>query len=355
MPGARPYTPAVPYELPAYRRPDRRAAIMRWATFALVAFLVALLAYLGYVGFAGSAQANQPGRSTDCTTPTMAFGWEYEAINYDLEADERLAGEADPRSCAVTPARAGDDLVTSDGVSLAGWYIPAANGVGPTGPTIVLAHGHGVNKSNLLGRAELLHPEYNLVLVDFRGHGQSEDALSTVGLLERDDLRRVIDWLAATKRPRVIGVLGVSMGGAAAVNEARGDGRVAGLVLESTHATLANALQARLERQGYPLALPGAWAIMLGGLVRTGQDMSAADPVQAVADYGERPLLLIAGGRDDTIGPHDRDALLAAAREGGSQVELRVCEEAGHAGSPEACAGAYRDWVLGFFADALEG
>jgi pimeloyl-ACP methyl ester carboxylesterase len=328
---------------------------MRWATFALVALLVALVAYLGYVGFVGSAQATQPGRSRDCTTPALAFGWEYEAINYDLATDERLAGEADPRDCAVSPVRAGDDLVTADGIGLAGWYIPAASGAGPEGPTIVLAHGHGVNKSNLLARAELLHDDYNLVLVDFRGHGQSEDALSTIGLLERNDLRAVIDWLEATKHPRAVGMLGVSMGGSAAASEARGDGRVAALVLESTHATLANALQARLERQGYPLSLPGAWAIMLGGLVRTGQDMSAADPVQAVADYGDRPLLLVAGGRDDTMGAGDAEALLAAARDGGSQVELRVCDDAGHAGSPDVCSGAYRDWVLGFFADALDG
>jgi pimeloyl-ACP methyl ester carboxylesterase len=328
---------------------------MRWATFALVALLVSLLTYLSYVGFMGSAQATRPARSTDCATPATAFGWEYEAINYDLETDDRLAGEPDPGDCTTAPAPAGPDLVTRDGISLAGWYIPAASGVGPEGPTVVLAHGHGVNKSNLLGRAELLHPGYNLVLVDFRGHGQSEDALSTIGLLERDDLRAVIDWLEATKRPRAIGVLGVSMGAAAAAHEARGDDRVAGLVLESTHATLANALQARLERHGYPLALPGAWAILLGGLVRTGQDMSAADPVQAVADYGERPLLLVTGGRDETIGANDADALLAAARGGGSQVTLSVCAEAGHAGSPDACAGTYRDWVLGFFADALDG
>lgn len=328
---------------------------MRWATFALVALLVALVAYLSYVGFMGSAQATRPGRSTACTTPAMAFGWEYEAINYDGQTDERLADEDDPNDCAAAPEAAGGDLVTADGISLAGWYIPAASGAGPEAPTIVLAHGHGVNKSDLLGRAELLHPEYNLVMVDFRGHGQSEDAQSTIGLLERNDLRAVVDWLEETKRPSAIGLLGVSMGGAAAASEARGDDRVTALVLESTHATLANALEARLERQGYPLALPGAWAIMLGGLVRTGQDMSAADPVQAVADYGERPLLLVTGGRDDTIGGGDADALLAAARDGGSQVQLRTCDTAGHAGSPTACAGAYRDWVLGFFADALGG
>jgi fermentation-respiration switch protein FrsA (DUF1100 family) len=81
--------------------------------------------------------------------------------------------------------------------------------------------------------------------------------------------------------------------------------------------------------------------------------MSAADPLQAVEDYGERPLLLVADGRDDTIGPDDAEDLLAAARAGGAQAELRVCEAAGHGDSVRACPGDYPDWVLGFFADAL--
>jgi pimeloyl-ACP methyl ester carboxylesterase len=342
----------VPYELPEDRH-DRRSVIWRWVTFVMLAALVALLAYLLYAGFAGSDQVVNPGRSRDCTTPGMAFGWEYEAINYEPANDELLADVEDSADCDVAAASAGDRLVTADGLGLAGWYIPAGNGSGSEAPTIVMAHGHGVNKSALLGRAEVLHRDYNLVLFDFRNHGQSEDGMTTVGMLERADLRAVIDWLVEAKGPDAIGVLGVSMGGAVAINEARADSRVRALVLDSTHATLANALQARLERQGYPLSLPASWAILLGGLIRTGQDMSAADPLQAVEAYGERPLLLVSGGRGDLIGPTDSDDLLAAAREGGADAQLRVCEDAGHAGSIGACPREYRDWVLGFFADAL--
>jgi len=343
----------VPYELPADRRADRRGAIGRWTTFGILALLVALLAYLGYVGFAGSAQVVDPARSRNCRTPEH-LGWTYEAIGYDIASDERLASVPDPTDCDVAPVMAGDEAVSSDGISLAGWYIPAES-ASPETPTIVLAHGHGVNKSAVLSRAEILHANYHLVLFDFRNHGQSEEAVTTIGLRERLDLARVIDWLEAEKAPSSIGVLAVSMGSAAALMEARGDSRVDALVAESTHATLANAMGARLDRQGYPLALPGAWAILLGGLIRSGEDMSAADPVQAIEDYGDRPLLLVAGGSDDTVGATDADDLLAAARAGGADVALRVCEEAGHAASLEQCPDEYRDWVLGFFADALGG
>jgi pimeloyl-ACP methyl ester carboxylesterase len=286
-------------------------------------------------------------------TPGLAFGGEYDAINYEAATDNALAGVENGSDCEVTAGSAGDGLVTADGISLAGWYIPAGNGAGPRGPTIVMAHGHGVNKSHLLGRAEILHPEYNLVLFDFRNHGQSEAALTTIGMRERADLRAVIDWLVETKEPRAIGVLGVSMGGSVAINEAGTDDRVRAVVLDATHATLASAIQARLDRQRYPLSLPGAWAILLGGLARTGEDMSAADPLQVIDGYGERPLLIITGGRDDLIGPNDATELLAAARVGGARARMETCAAAAHGAAQRACPRDYREWVLGFFADAL--
>ena len=186
-----------------------------------------------------------------------------------------------------------------------------------------------MNKSSMLATAALLHDRYNLVLFDFRNHGQSQDAPTTIGLLERLDVRAVVDWLEERKQPRSIGMLGVSMGGAAAINEAAADERVDALALDSTHATLANALQARLEAQGYPLALPGAWSILFGGLIRTGQDMSAADPVQVAARYGARPLLVIGAGQDDLVGRNDAQDVAAAGRTGGAQVELETVRRRG--------------------------
>src|SRR5690606_16658364 len=93
-----------------------------------------------------------------------------------------------------------------------------------------------------------------------------------------------------------VAVLGVSMGGASALAAATRDDRIGAVIAESTHATLANAIQARLERSGYPLSIPGNWAILLGGLLRTGVDMSSADPLQAIEHLDERPVMLISGG-----------------------------------------------------------
>ena len=342
----------MPYQLPPDPSTERRTRVTRWVSFAFAAVLVALVAYFAYVGYEGSRQlTDAPSRSANCRTPAT-LGWAYEAINYDIGSDEALAAEANPSSCTTQGAPAGD-AIESGGVGLAGWYVPAGNGAGPTAPTVVIVHGWGSNKSEMLDRAAVVHDAYNLLLFDVRNHGQSGEAATTQGVREAADLRTMIDWLEATKGPQLIAVHGVSMGGASAIAEADRDDRVDALIVESTHATLANAAQARLENAGYPLAMPGSWAILLGSLMRTGEDVSSVDPVQGVVRLDDRPLLLIYGGADASIGPGAADQLLTAATEAGSPTELRVCVEGGHADSDEACPADYPGWVLGFLQRVL--
>jgi len=344
----------VPFEPPVDPRQARRTTIWRWVSFAMAFALILLVAYLAWVGYDGSAQIVDPrSPSADCRTPASAFSWSYQAINYNIASDGELDDFPDRLDCPRQGADAGTQLTASDGVRIAGWYVPATTGVGPTGRTVVLAHGYGSNKSGMLAWAEPLHPRYNLVLFDFRNHGQSSGNQTTVGVREALDLEAVLDWLAASKRPTSIAVLGVSMGGATAIDEAAFDDRISAVILDSTHATLANALQARLDRAGYPLSLPGAWSILLAGLLRTGEDMSSADPVQAIERYGERPVLIVASANDDAIGRKDAQDLLAAALSGGSQAELQICEGAGHAEAIQTCSTEYGAWLLDFLERSL--
>ena len=315
--------------------------------------LVLLVVYLGWVGYQGSQLFSANDRAGDCRTPTSAFGWSYEAINYAIGSDRDLQSFSDRLDCSNQGQAAGDDLTASDGARIAGWYIPAGNQGGPTAATVVLAHADGANKSAMLEWANPLHATYNLVLFDFRNHGQSSGEVTTMGVREVGDVRAVLDWLEEEKRPTSIAVLGVSMGGAAAINEAASDTRVAAVILDSTHATLANALQARLDRDGYPLSIPGAWSILLGGLLRTGEDMSSADPVQAVARYRERPVLIVAAGSDLAIGPNDPAELLTAAREVGASTEMETCAAAGHTRSITTCSAEYAGWLLSFLGRSL--
>ena len=343
----------MPYELPPDPSTARRTRVTQWVTFAFAALLVALVAYFGYVGYEGSRQfSDAPTPSADCRTPAT-FGWEYEAINYDQAGDAALASETDPKNCVGRGEPAGGEVIGPDDVGLAGWYVPAASGAPPSAPTVLLAHGWGSNKSAMLDRAALLHDSYHLVLFDFRNHGQSAGEMTTQGVRESGDVRAMLDWLESQKGPDRIAVLGTSMGGASVLAAADRDARVDVLIVESTHATLANAIQARLDVAGYPLSMPASWAILLGSLFRTGEDASSVDPILSISRLEERPVLLVYGGADDSIGPTDAENMEAAAADAGSEVELHVCATAGHARSPDACPEEYPGWVLGFLARVL--
>ena len=165
------------------------------------------------------------------------------------------------------------------------------------------------------------------MLFDFRNHGQSSGDLTTLGVREVRDLQAVVDWLERTKSPPSIGVLGVSMGGAAAIDEAAADDRVSAVILDSTHATLVGSLQRQLESRSLPLALPGAWAILLGACFAPARTSSVADPVQAIAGIGDRPVLIVEAGDDDAVGPADAAELADAAPDEGAHVGAQDLSE----------------------------
>lgn len=333
-------------------RQARRTAIWRWVSFLMALSLVLLVGYLAYVGWQGSQVFGAHDRAGDCRTPASAFGWSYEAINYDLVTDHQLDAFPDRTDCPRAGEAAGSAVTASDGIRIAGWYIPAGNG-NAAAPTIVLAHAADKAKSEMLAWAAPLHADYNLVLFDFRNHGQSSGDVTTLGVREVEDLQAVLDWLERTKAPASVAVLGVSMGGVAAIDEAADDERVAAVIVDSTHATLVGALQAQLQHDGFPLSLPGAWSILLGGLLRTGEDLSVADPLESIGRVGERPVLIVAAGEDDAVGPTDVEDLMTAAKDKGAKVELQTCPAASHGKSVEVCSAEYAGWILGFLQRSL--
>ncbi|MEP6468795.1 MAG: hypothetical protein ABJC24_03405, partial [Chloroflexota bacterium] len=138
----------------------------RLLTLLLILVLVGGIGYTVYVGYEGSRQAVNvdEARDRDCRTPDVLFGWEYEAINYDIADDATLkADNPDMADCASQGARADNEVVTTDGIRIGGWYVPAANGAGPTAPTVILLHGYSGNKSGALRYGAELHESFNLV------------------------------------------------------------------------------------------------------------------------------------------------------------------------------------------------
>jgi len=318
-----------------------------------VVVAVALLGLGGFIAYAaviGSDTFIHPNPAADCRTPADRFGWTYEAINYDIADDAVLRdADSDMTDCATQGATAGQAVVTADGVPIAGWYIPAAEAVDASAPTVILVHGYADNKSGLLKYAAELHGRFNVVAFDLRNGGRSGTGDTTFGLGEQQDLRAIVDWLVREKAPAHIAVMGNSMGGGTTLIEAATDPRIQAVILDSTHARVASILNRRMEVDEHLPSVPTVWALMTGVRFRTGLDLDTGDPVDHVAALGDRPLLVIHGSADvHDVPAESADVIVAKALASGVDVELQMCEGGTHGRLVEACPDEWGAWVMTF-------
>lgn len=254
------------------------------------------------------------------------------------------------RNCASQGTKAGSAVITSDGVGIAGWYIPAANGVGPTGPTIVLVHGWSANKTDMLRYGRALHATYNLVSFDQRDTGRSTVTQTTMGYLEWRDVEAIVDWLTRTKAPVGIGVLANSMGSPAALGAATRDPRIGAVLLDSAHAHLLSVVARRLAvHEGQP-AYPGAWAVVAATNLRIGADVTVVYPANLIPGLGDRPLLLTHRSADrDDLPLESVEVNRAVALAAGIDVLVRYCDGADHGRVVDVCPERFGAESTAFF------
>jgi pimeloyl-ACP methyl ester carboxylesterase len=329
-----------------------------WIALAVVVVVVgALIGYVSYVGVVGSALLVDRPPTGDCRTPDVQFGWSHDAINYDIGDDAQLkTRNSDPTGCTYQGAQAGDEVVTEDGIRVAGWYVPAGDGAPPTAATVVVVHGFQSNKSSVLEYAAGLHETFNLVVFDLRDTGRSTGTQTTAGVFEQRDLRAIVDWLDRTKHPGRIGLLGNSMGAVTSLAEAIRDPRITSIALDSMHTRMRYQIEARLAEAGHP-SYPGTWGIFAATLLRTGADIGSIDAEDELAAVGRRPMLLLHGSADTEDLPERTQAFYEEAVADGIPAELHFCDGSGHkapAGMPvQVCCDSYGGWLRAFFTRTL--
>jgi len=224
-------------------------------------------------------------------------------------------------------------LVTADGVELAAWYVPTAHSSATTGtPTILLAHGLLDRKSVMLHMVPWFYKAgYNVMLFDFRGHGESEKRPTTIGREEVLDVQAALDWLQAEGAGDRVGGLGMSMGAAALVNAAAQDKRLDALVLDSLFADWRDTDFAEDYR------LPPEWLVP-----------DVPSPERLLPDV-HIPVFVIHGTADILTDVGHAWRLYKAANE----PRTLWINDSGHAWSSWTYPDAYREKVLGFFDAAL--
>ena len=255
----------------------------------------------------------------------------------------------DPR--LATPADFGVDhetldLVTSDGVRLAAWYLP-----GTRPAAVVVSSGYRRHPGEVLGIGVALQREgFHVVAHGWRGTPGSGEAAHTLGVYERQDLGAAITAMAARLGPVPIGLLGYSMGGAVSISVAADDSRVRAVCTDSAFADPQTLIG---ERVRSALKVP-AVVVMTPVIAllarRTGARLTDFRPLLAVGRIAPRPLLLIHGEDDALVPVHHAELLYEAA---GEPKELWRLPGVGHVGAYFADRPEYVARVLRFFQEAL--
>ncbi len=281
--------------------------------------LIAIAALLGGIGWIGSERAIHP-------------------------AARHYAGLASYPDLRPTEIR----FQSRTGVALAGDFFPGASRA-----VIVLSHGYGDNRNQMLPYAEFLHKAgYSVLIYDLRNRGRSGGDAVTLGALEHSDLESAVDYLStrADVDSGRIGALGLSRGAAATVMAAAEDRRIKAVVDDSGFSDAPSVISASFEHFiGLP-AFPFAPITAAIAGWRIGVDLKQIRPVDVVGRIGPRPLFIIECMSDKVVPPVNGERNFRAAAEPKCIWRIPAC---GHVEAYGAARQEYERRVVEFFNKSL--
>src|SRR5215471_3316388 len=150
---------------------------------------------------------------------------------------------------------------SASGSRLSGWFIRGQPQMG----SVLLMHGIRANRLAVVDRARLLHRHgFSVLLFDFQSHGESPGQSITFGYLESRDAGAALEFLRQRTPQERAGVIGVSLGGVAAIlanEKLTADAMVLKAVYATFNDAIANRLVMHLGALGKPLGPVFTWLV----------------------------------------------------------------------------------------------
>jgi pimeloyl-ACP methyl ester carboxylesterase len=276
-------------------------------------------------------------------------------------------------------------LRSRDGLRLSGRWLPAerpkarksrSTWTADPHEAIVVLHGWtGSVAPDIVEYAPFLRQTAGVLALDFRGHGESDDAPTTWGMREVEDVAGALAWLGERGVTRVA-LFGTSMGGITAIASVGvlGDGslaaadmdvdapagvvppprpRIVAVVADSVPPELAIGVGSRLPG---PFGRVVADRLFASASRELGGDPRETEPIRMVGLIEPVPLLLIHGEADRTVPIADGRRLAAAAGPSTAHWTVPGADHAGsHATMPQEYEARVTDTLRSAFLGAREG
>lgn len=268
------------------------------------------------------------------------------AVPYSAIQPEHIAIEKHPADLelayedfTVTPA--------DQPLSIAGWWMPADN----ARANLVFLHGGGSSRHSTFFNsvpfyADMVGRGLNVVAIDLRNHGLSDDDASGVqfGRTEHHDAAAAVRWMRQRAPGLPLFLMGISMGGATAIHAAAAGAKVDALILLDPLLDTTDVFaRGGTVQTGLPSALflPSAWAGKQFFGLPAGEDEALA-----LATRLELPILLLQDPQDPVTTAQYAHQLAAS----NEHVELWLAPPvpADHPGLPDR--GGWRSHVMAYVA-----
>ncbi|HKJ69825.1 MAG TPA: alpha/beta hydrolase [bacterium] len=234
---------------------------------------------------------------------------------------------------------------------LHGWWMqhPDASAESPL-PTIILLHGWNRNCQRMIPYIKHLSMfPMNILCIEGRGHGENRknNFITQVGFAH--DILSAINWLVLQPGVQVeqIGVLGHSLGAAAAIYAGSLDKRIRFIIADASYAHPLTIIRNFLRGYHIPY-LPLGWMLIQYIQLRLWLSLDRIAPENVICDLTQ-PVLLIHGDQDTIVPARDSQRLLTNAN---NNIDLWIARSANHSDTPDHPE--FRAVLQGFFRTHLK-
>jgi pimeloyl-ACP methyl ester carboxylesterase len=239
----------------------------------------------------------------------------------------------------TVPARAGGQF--------RGYFVPGANGA-----AIIVVPPLNSGRDGRLREAMLL-AAHGYTVLTFESRRCAGMGGLSLGYREVDEVADVLDYLLSRPEvdPERVGIYGFSSAGATAVMAAARLPQLKAVVAEGGYGDFA---EEAVGLSGSTDSLPGyfealvRWSIVQAYPVLTGLDIHQLSPTDVIAQIAPRPILLIYGSQEVSLGGGKQQAAAA-----GNNAELWIVPGAGHGNYLDVAPQAYEAKLVSFFEKSL--
>lgn len=189
-------------------------------------------------------------------------------------------------------------IKSADNLNLAGYLIKCENPIG----CIILSHGISCNHATMLWRVEIFkRKNYDVLLIDQRGYGNSSPAKSTYGFKESNDIVLWIKYLKNLNYDKV-GILGHSMGASIALLTCNEVVKPDFVISESAYSNLHELVKFQLRSKKIPIYIL-VTLVSIVCKILNGFMLSDINVLKAIENT-KVPILFIHGNRDNLTPCH---------------------------------------------------